>query len=78
MLVNQLFVNENGSRRHIYLAVNRDRTFLTNKETSVGKKYDEILICQMIHFLLDNIYIKIENHLFSQCIVIMGLCPPLG
>ena len=30
-------------------------------------KYDETLICQMIDFLMDNIYIKIGNHLFQQC-----------
>ena len=48
--------------------VSGDRTFFTNEETSSGKKYDETLICQMIDFLIDNIYIKIGNHLFRQCI----------
>ena len=59
--------------------VNGDRTFFTNEETSAGKKYDETLICQMIDFLRDNIYIKISNHLFRKCIGIpMGTnCAPL-
>ena len=59
--------------------VNGDRTFFTNKETSAGKKYDETLIYQMIDFLFDNIYIKIDNHLFWQCIGIrIGTnCAPL-
>ena len=48
--------------------VNGDSTFFTNEETSLGKKYDEILICQMIDFLIDNISIKIGNYLFRQCI----------
>ena len=50
----------------------------TNKETSVGKKYDEILICQMIDFLMDNIYIRMSNHLFQQGIgILMGKnCAP--
>ena len=58
--------------------VNGDRTFFTNEETSAGKKYDETQICQMIDFLIDNIYIKIHNHLFRQCIGIpMGTnCAP--
>ena len=50
------------------------------KQTSICKKYDrETLICQMIGFLTDNIYIKIGNHLFWQCIGIpMGTnCAPL-
>ena len=43
-----------------------DRTFFTDEETPLGKKYDKILICQMIGFLIDNIYIKIGNQLFRQ------------
>ena len=59
--------------------VNADRTFFPNEETSAGKKYNETLICQMIDFLIDNIYIMIGNHLFWQCIGIsMGMnCAPL-
>ena len=43
------------------------------------KEDDETLIYQMIDFLMDNIYIKIGNHLFRQCIGIpMGTnCAPL-
>ena len=70
MLLNQTFLYKNGSRRYKYLAVNGDGTFFTNDETPAGKKYDEILICQIIDFLIDNIYIKICNHLFRKCISI--------
>ena len=79
MLVNQTFLYKNGSRRYKHLVVTGDRTFLTNEETSAGKKYDETLICQLIDFLIDNIYIKIGSHLFRQCIGIpMGInCVPL-
>ena len=79
MLVNQIFLYKNGSRRYKHLVVNGDRTFFTNEETSVGKKYDETLICQMTDFLVDNIYSKIGNHLFRQCIGIpVGTnCVPL-
>ena len=80
-LVNQIFLHKNGSRRYNYLVVNGDRTFLTNEEISVGKTYYEIRICQMLYFLMDNIYIKIGNHLFIQCITIgipMGTnCAPV-
>ena len=41
--------------------VNEDGTFFTNEETSVGKKYDETLICQTIDLPIHNIYIKIGN-----------------
>ena len=56
-----------------------DRTFFINEETSAGKKYNETLICQMIDFLIDDIYINTGNHLFWQCIGIsMGTnCAPL-
>ena len=67
MLVNQTFLYKNGSRRCKHLVTNGDGTFFTDVETSAGKKYDETLICQMIVFLIDNIYIKICNHLFWQC-----------
>ena len=68
LFVNQTFLYKNGSRRYKHLLVNVDGTFFTNEETSAGKKYDETLICQMIDFLIDNIYIKIGNHLFRHCI----------
>ena len=68
VLVNQTFCDNNGPRRYTYLVINGNRTFFTNEETSAGKKYDEILICQMIDFLIDNIYIKTGKHLFWQCL----------
>ena len=52
MLVNQTFLYKDGSRRYKHLVVNGDRTFFTNEETSAGKKYDEILICHMMDFLI--------------------------
>ena len=67
ILINQIFLYKNGSHRYKHLVVNGDRTFFTNEETSTVKKYDETLICQMIDFLTDNIYIKIGDHLFRQC-----------
>ena len=76
MFVNQTFRYKNGSSRNKHLVVNGDRTFFTNEETSAGKKYDETLICQTMDFLIDNIYVKIGNHLFRQCIGIpMGTNP---
>ena len=79
MFVNQTFRYKNGSRRYKQHVVNGDRTFFTNKETSAAKNYDETLICQMTDFLIDNICIKISNHLFRQCVGIsMGTnCAPL-
>ena len=79
MLVNKTFPYKNRSRTYKHLVVNGDRTFFTNEETLADKKYDETLICQMTYFLIDNIYIKIGNHLFRQCIGIhMGInCAPL-
>ena len=49
-----------------YLVDNGEKTFFANEETSTGKKYAEILICQMIDLLIDNIYIKIGNHFFGN------------
>ena len=63
MLVNQTFLYMNGSHRYKYLVVNRGGTFFTDEETSAGKKYDKVLICQMIDFPIDHIYIKISNNL---------------
>ena len=68
MLINQTFLYKNGSCRYKHLVVSGDRTFFTNKETSAGKNYDETLICQMIDFLVGNIYVKIGKHLFRECI----------
>ena len=61
MLVNRTFLHKNGSCRYKYIVVNGDRIFFTNEETSVRKKCDETIMCQMIDFLIDNIYIKIGN-----------------
>ena len=68
MSVNQTFLYKNGSRRYKHLVINGDTTIFTNEEISAGKNYDEALICQMIDNLIDNIYVKIGNHLFQQCI----------
>ena len=68
MSLNQTFLYKNGSCRYEHLVVNGDRIFFTNEETLAGKKYDEALICQMTDFLIDNIYIKIGNSVFRQCI----------
>ena len=59
MLVHQTFLYKNGPRSCRHPVVNGERTLFTNEETSAGKKYDEILICQMIDFLIDNIYINL-------------------
>ena len=65
MLGNQIFVDKNGSRRYKYLVVSGDRTFFPSEETSAGKiMMIETLIWHLINFLIDNIYIKIGNHLF--------------
>ena len=64
MLVNQTFLHKNRSRRYKHLVINGDKTFFTNEETA-GKKYDETLICQMIGFLIDNIYSKIKADFLS-------------
>ena len=79
MLVDQTFLYKTESRRYKHLVVNGHRTFFINEETSAGKKYDETLICQMIDFLIDNIYIKMGNHLLRQCIGIpmSTNCAPL-
>ena len=59
--------------------MNGDRTYFTNDDTPNGKKYSENVICQMLDFLIDNIYIKVGSNLFRQCIGIpMGTnCAPL-
>ena len=67
MLVSQVIICKNGYRRDEHLVVKGDRTFFTNKETSVDKKHNETLICQMVDFLRYNIYVKIGNHFFQQC-----------
>ena len=79
MLVSQTFLYKNGSCRYKHPVVDGDKTFFTNEETSAGKNYDETLICRMVDFLIDNIYIKIGNHLFRECIGIpmRRNCAPL-
>ena len=79
MLVNKTFLYKNGSHRYKHLVVNGDRTFFTNVKTSASKKDDETIICQIIGLLIDNICIKIGNHLFRQFFGIsMGTnCTPL-
>ena len=59
--------------------VSGDRIFFTNAEISVVKKYHQTLIYKAIDHLTDNIYIKIANDLFRQCIAIpLGTnCAPL-
>ena len=54
MLVNQTFLHKNWPRRYEYLLVNQDRTFFVIEEASVGKKYEEPVIFQMIDFVIDN------------------------
>ena len=62
---------EDGSIRYTYIKVDGRRGYLCNSVDSGGDKtYNANQRCDMVEFLIDNIFIKFEGHLFRQVIVI--------
>ena len=74
-LIEQTF-NRKGS---LYLACNEKRTFLTSETPKRFKLWSCKKVCDTLHYLLDNVFIRFGSKLFRQIVGIpMGTnCAPL-
>ena len=80
-LIRNSFKKKNGSIRYTYIKfkVNCRRGYFSNSIDGGDKTYGANQICEMVKFLIDNIFVKFGGHLFRQVIGIpMGTnCAPL-
>ena len=79
-LVHNAFRKKNGSVRYTYIKVTRSKGYFTHDIKGGGDNmYTADDICQMIGFLIDNIFVQFRGCLFRQVIGIpMGTnCAPL-
>ena len=78
-LVRQCFFKKTGTRRYKYLVIGRDMTYFVKYHSDSDKKYSEDDICNMIDFLIDNIFVEFAGQVFQQTVGIpMGTnCAPL-
>ena len=78
-LIQKSFKKKDGSIRYTYIKVDGRRRYVSNSIDSGGDKtYNANQICDMVKFLIDNIFVKFGEHLFRQVIGIpMGTnCAP--
>ena len=78
LLVKQAFFHKNGSRRYQYIVITHNTGYFSNNSDAKHKYTDEEVI-KMLHFLIDNIFIKFAGMVFRQTVGIpMGTnCAPL-
>ena len=68
-LIRNSFKKKDGSIRYKYIKVDGRRGYFSNSVDSGGDKtYNANQMCHMVEFLIDNIFVKSEGHLFRQVI----------
>ena len=66
-LIQNSFKKKDGSIRYTYIKFDGRRGYFSNSVNSGGDKtYSANQIFQMVEFLIDNIFVKFEGHLFVR------------
>ena len=79
-LVQLCFIKKNGQRGYKYLVQGRDRSYFVKHHSDSTKKFSETDICNILEFLIDNIFVMFGGRIFQQTVGIpMGTncAPPL-
>ena len=78
-IINNAFKYRNEATRYTHINVGRNKSYFTSDPLNGDNKYTANDICQMIEFLVDNIYVRFGGQLFQQKVGIpMGTnCAPL-
>ena len=78
-IIDNCFLNKNGTRKYEFLVVGKQDTYFVRKHSDCPHKYSEVDIKSMLGFLIDNIYVVFGDHVFQQSVGIpMGTnCAPL-
>ena len=73
------FIKKNGKRSYKYLVLGRDRSCFVKHHSDSTKKFSETDICNILEFLIDNIFVMFGGRVFQQTVGIpMGTnCAPL-
>ena len=79
ILIKNAFLHKNGSRRYKYIVVNYNTSYFVKNDTEARQKYTEVEVINMVHFLVDNIFVELGGHIYQQ---IVGIprgtnCAPL-
>lgn len=78
-LINRAFVSKKGVRKYHYITIFRGTGQFVKTDSESKQKYSETDICDLLDFLIDNIYVKFGDKIFRQVTGIpMGTnCAPL-
>ena len=78
-IINNAFKHKNGATRYTHIKVCRNKSYFTSDPLNGDNKYTANDICEMIEFLVDNIYVRFGGQLFQQMVGIpIGTnCAPL-
>ena len=78
-IINNAFKHKNGATRYTHIKAGRNKSYLTNDPLNGENKYTANDICNMIEFLVDNIYVRFGGQIFRQIVGIpIGTnCAPL-
>ena len=69
--INNAFKHKNGATRYTHIKLGRNESYFTNDPLNGDNKYTANDICQMIEFLVDNIYVRFCGQLFRQTVGIL-------
>ena len=78
-IIDNCFLNKNGTRKYEFLVVGKQDTYFVRKHSDCPHKYSEVDIKSILGFLVDNIYVVFGDQVFQQSVGIpMGTnCAPL-
>ena len=79
ILIKNAFLHKNGSRRYKYIVVNYNTSYFVKIYTEARQKYTEVEVINMVHFIVDNIFVEFGGYIYQQIVGIpMGTnCAPL-
>ena len=63
-IINNAFKHKNGAIRYTHIKVGRNKSHFTSDPLNGDNKYTANDICEMIEFLVDNIYVRFGGQLF--------------
>ena len=60
-IINNAFKHKNGATRYTHIKVGRNKSYFTSDPLNGDNKYTANDICKMIEFLVDNIYVTLDQ-----------------
>ena len=67
-IINNAFKHKNGATGYNYIKIGRNKSYFANDLLNGDNKYTSNEICEMIEFLVDNVYVRFGGQLLRQTV----------